>query len=174
MNRSPSVGRSRTPKWRVVAPLALALSCALLAGCNYSTHTLLREDIQTINVTVFDNTTWRRGLEVELTRAVVNEVKLRTRLRLAPPQEAESTLEGELLSYSENSVVKDEDDEVLLKRATVKVRFRWVDNLTGRDIVPWQTVSESKLVALSRSDPLADTVFREAAQRVVEKMEREW
>jgi len=174
MNQNRPVGSSRTPKRRVAGPLAVALLCALLAGCNYSTHTLLREDIQTINITVFDNTTWRRGLEVELTRAIVNEVKLRTRLRLAPPLEAESTLEGELVSYSEKSVVKDEDDEVLLKRATVSVRFRWVDNLTGREIVPWQTVRESKLVALSRSDPLADTVFREAAQRVVEKMEREW
>ena len=152
----------------------LVSACCLLAGCGYSTSTLLRQDIRSISVPVFDNRTWYHGLEVELTRAVVEEVKLHTRLHFAPPGEADSALEGELVSFEQEAPVKTREQDIVLARVTVEVRFRWVDNLTRRDIVPRQSVRETQLYAVPLGGPPESLAFREVAKRIVEKMERDW
>jgi len=168
---------------------AVGLALAVCTGCGYTTSNLLRDDIDTVYVAFFDNTTFRRGLEVPLTRAVVNEMKLRTHLLFAPRDEADSLLTGELIEVEERSVVKNEDDRVLRRRVAVKVRFRWTDLLTGEDIVPEQVITESARivplleglptggdfdVAVQRDATPFDLVFQEAAQRIVERMEKGW
>ncbi len=65
-------------------------------------------------------------------------------------------------------------DEVLINRVTATVRFRWQDRLTGQDIVPQQTVTESVRIAESLEDTLFDLLFQETAQRVVERMQQPW
>ena len=189
--------------------LAAAAMFAGPIGCRYSTSSLLRDDIRTVYIPVFDNSTWRRGLEVDLTRAVVEEIKLHTPLTLAPRDEADSILEGEIIQVEQDVVIKAVDreeapeeeepepgaprravvkvpsreapetirtreDDVLLQRVPVKVRFRWVDNLTGQDIVPPTVVSHPEAFALARAEPLAEWISRELAQRIVEKMEKDW
>jgi len=167
----------------------LAAFIAACNGCGYATNNLLRDDIQSVYVSFFDNSTFRRGLEVPLTRAVVNEIKLRTPLLIAPREQADSELTGELVDVSERSAVKDEDDRVLLRRVTVRVKFQWRDRLTGQAIVPEQVVVESTRVVPALTSGAAsgkfdvtvqreatpyDAVFQEAAERVVEKMEKAW
>jgi len=147
---------------------------AALSGCSYSHNRLLRDDIHTVHIPVFDNKTWRRGLEVELTRAVLDEVKLHTRLLIAAKHDADSTLEGELLEFTTEIITKTEDDVVLLKRITVKAQFRWVDNLTGRDIVPSQTVVETTIVPPLPGESVEEKPFAKLAQRIVERMEKDW
>ena len=146
----------------------------VLAGCGYSHRTLLREDIGTINVPVFDNHTWYRGLEAELTKRMVEEVELHTQLHFAPRDEADSVLEGALVDYYQDVGAKRTDDDVLLARVTATVRFRWVDRLTGREIVPWQTMRESALNVLALGEPPEDRVLRRLAERVVEKRRQPW
>jgi len=177
---------------RMVGPLVIAtvgVALTVCTGCGYTTSNLLRDDIDTVYVAFFDNATFRRELEVPLTRAVVNELKLRTHLLFAPRDEADSLLTGELIEVEERSVIKDVDDHVLRRRVAVKVRFRWTDLLTGEDIVPEQVITESaRIVPLLEGLPTAgdfdvavqrdatpfDLVFQETAQRIVERMEKGW
>ncbi len=159
---------------RKACKLLLIAGCFVLTGCGYSTSTLLRRDIRTVYVPVFDNHTWHRGLEVELTRAVVEEVKLHTRLGFASRQEADSILEGELIAFEEDVITKTPQDDILLTRLRATVRFRWVDNLTRREIVPLQSIKESTLYPVLIREPRERELFRQMAQRIVEKMEREW
>jgi len=163
----------RTP-CSVLALVGLGLTAIVLTGCGYSTSSLIRDDIRTVHVPVFDNQTWRRGLEVDLTRAIVEELKLHTHLRIAPKDEADSTLEGELVEFTQSVVTKSVDDQVLLKRAQATVRYKWKDNLTKRDIVPSRSVMETETVALARADPVETWLFRKLAQRIVESLEQQW
>jgi hypothetical protein len=156
--------------WRLV----LIVGCLGLAGCAYPRYALLREDIRTIYVPVFENSTWRRGLEVDLTRAVTEELKLHTHLRFVSRKRAESILEGELLAFEQHGVTKTKSDDIVLTTITARVRFRWVDNLTGKDIVPWQTVVEGRRYPVTLGESVEEGIFREAAQRIVEKMGKEW
>jgi hypothetical protein len=164
-------GPGRNGGWLRVLP---ALLCLLLPACGYTTRSLIRTDIQTVYVPVFDNQTFYRGLEVSLTRSVVEEVSLHTRLRFAARLDSDSTLEGELVAYDENPRAKDTEDNILLKSIVATVRFRWVDNLTGREIVPWTTVREPVLRAVAIGEAPEDLVFAEVAQRIVEHMEEHW
>ncbi len=161
-------------------------------GCGYRAENLFRDDIRTIYVAEFDNQTTRRGLEVALKRAVVEELKLRTPFRFAPRSEADSVLSGRLVQAREASLVKAEDGTTVLAGTGVKVLFRWRDTLTGTDIVPEQTVEESFRLAtvtgeteagLSGDPVPADlipgdaefgAVMAEVAQRLVERMQRNW
>ncbi len=172
--------------------LLCAAALVALAGCGYQAGGLFRDDIRTVYVAGFDNKTFRRGLEVGLTRAVVDEIKLRTPLLFAPREEADSVLSGELVAASQEASIKSERDRILLENMSVRVRFRWRDRLTGEDIVPEQTVSESTRLPtqlteagvgiggpaiaadLVRQEAAFEPVLREVAQRIVEKMQRGW
>lgn len=162
------------------------------AGCGYRAENLFREDIRTIYVAEFDNETTRRGLEVDLKRALVEELKLRTPFIFASRERADSILSGELTAAGEKALVKAEDGTAVLTGSDVDVRFRWTDTLTGTPIVPEQTVREDlqqatvmgDTPAALGSDPVpADLIpedvdfratMREAAQRIVERMQRNW
>ena len=145
-----------------------------MSGCGYSTGSLLRRDIHSVYVGVFDNTTWRRELEVDLTRQLTEELRLRTPLDIKSREEADSTLQGTLVGFDQEAVTQTEDDDILMRRITVKVKFRWIDNLTGQDLVPPQTFTERNTFAIARNEPLADRIFRETAETIVERMERRW
>jgi hypothetical protein len=156
----------------VVAVLAAA---SLACGCRgYSPDTLFRPDIRTVQIRVFDNKTFWHGREVALTRAVEDEIKLRTPLVLAAPGKADSILSGRLESLNLDTQVRSEDDNVLISRVNAVVSFRWVDRLTGADIVPPQTVHESVRVAWATEENAAATLFQKVAQRVVEQMQAPW
>ena len=164
--------------WNAVVLLIIA---CLWTGCGYSTSSLLRDDVHSIYVPVFDNKTWYRGLEVQLTRAIVDEVTLHTRLRIAPRDEADTILEGELVSFEQIAAVVSSGQDVQLTRITAAVEFRWVDNLTRREIVQKQTVRETALYPLTLAGPPGTPygppetlAFRQIAKRIVEKMERNW
>lgn len=158
--------------------LPVLLLAALTCGClGYSSDPLLRRDISSVHVRVFDNTTYWRGFEVPLTRAIQDEIKLRTPFVLANAADADSVLSGKLVGFDLSTQVKGENDEVLLTRVTATVDFRWEDNLTGAPIVPPQTVRESVRVPMLNDpkDPEAlALIFQEAAQRVVERMQAPW
>ncbi len=159
-------------------------------GCTYRAGGLVRGNVDTVYVAFFDNSTYRRGLEVPLTRAVVDEIKLRTQLLFAPRDQADSVLMGELLDVDEDTRLKTEEDEILITSVVVRVRFRWRDKRTGRDIVPEQTVVESARVLPTVADVApaatvgearmqlastsAELALQQAAQRIVERMEKDW
>lgn len=154
----------------------LALIPLLLsaAGCGYSTGNLLRRDIQSVSVQVFENETWRRGLEVDLTRQLTEEIRLRTPLRIKDEERSDSILTGTLVEFDEDATTQTEDDEILMRTITVTVEFRWVDSLTGRDLVEPVEFTERNTFALARAEPLSQRIFRETAETIVEKMERQW
>ncbi len=155
--------------------VAIVAAASLVCGCRgYSSDSVFRQDIRTIYIRAFDNKTFWHGREVALTRAVEDEIKLRTPFILASADSADSILSGELVSLDLETRVKSEDDDVLISRVNAGVRFQWVDRLTGADIVPPQTVHESVRIAWVTEENAATTLFQEVAQRVVEQMQEPW
>ena len=155
--------------------LALVAAAAAVGGCRgYTARPLFRPDIRTVHLRVFDNRTFWRGYEVDLTRAIEDEIKLRTPLVFAGPGRADSVLSGDLVSLDLATHIKSEDDVVLISRVTGVVRFRWVDRLTGADIVPPQSVSDSVRVAWMTGEGANRLLFEELAMRVVDQMQEPW
>jgi len=160
---------------RKLIVLALLATAASLSGCRgYTQVRPFRSDIKTVYVQAFDNRTFRRGLEVPLTRAIEDEIKRRTPFLFASKDRADSILSGELTDFQERTQIRSEDDVVLLTRVSATVRFRWRDRLTGADIVPEQTVRESARLFEDVEATLHDLAFQEVAKRVVEHMQEPW
>src|SRR4051812_26943830 len=86
--------------------------CLLLAGCGYqhngeidsspkSTYkwsSLYREDINSVAVPIFANKDFRRGVEFNLSTAVVKQMEAHTPYHVAPREKADTILEGEIVS----------------------------------------------------------------------------
>ena len=152
----------------------LLVLCCLLVGCGYSSGSLVRGDVGSVYVPVFENRTFRRGYEVELTRAVIAELKRHSLLTFAPRETADSVLSGEITDVEESVIAKSENDDILEKTIEVTVEVRWRDNLTGTDIVPPWTVREPARQVLALGEEGRERVFRELAQRIVENMWENW
>lgn len=89
---------------RIAPRIAAAALAALMAcGCGYKlrgTGSSLPPYIKSIAVPVFKNSTGRFELDVKLTRAVIDELVARGRVRMvAEPASADATLEGECTSF---------------------------------------------------------------------------
>ncbi len=57
--------------------VALALLAGSICGCGYTTRALHRTDVRTVAVPIFESRSFRRGIEYELTRELINLIELR-------------------------------------------------------------------------------------------------
>lgn len=156
---------------RLQAFFALAGLLAL-AGCGYRSGTLIPPHVESVHVKMFDNETFRRELEIPLTRAVKDEVARRTNLRLAPAGVADSTISGAITRVRARAIVYDQADEVLTQDITVHVRFEWRD-ARGR-LLASSTVSETAQRFAPRDETQADAIqaaMQDLAERIVEAMQ---
>jgi len=63
--------------------VVLFFSCFFFpGGCGYSAKSLLRSNVRSIYIPIFDNDTFRRGYEFDLTREVRDQILMKTDLRI--------------------------------------------------------------------------------------------
>jgi len=112
-----------------VRPLALGLVllAAALAGCGYSFRGNLPEHIQTVAIPVFANKTGEPAVENFLTSAVVEAFSTNGRLRVVQREDADAILEGEVVSYSLESIAYDSRANVRQYRLVVTMNLRFRD-----------------------------------------------
>jgi len=95
--------------WKKAAAAALAAAAVLAAaGCGYrlrGTGSALPPGIRTVSVPVFKNLTTRYELDVKLTRAVIDELVSRGKVRVgADPAASDAVLEGEITGFTANPI----------------------------------------------------------------------
>src|SRR3954470_5944977 len=84
--------------------------CFMFTGCGYSTvggepsstsgyqwRSLYREDVRTVAVPIFTNKTFRRGVEFQLTGAIVRQLEAKSPYKVVPKERADTILEGEIV-----------------------------------------------------------------------------
>lgn len=119
--------------------------CLLLASCasdprrGYTLGSAHREDVRTVSVPVFDNTTYSHGLEVLLTDAVIKEVHRSTPWRVVPTESAETALTGSITG-SDLRLLSRQRGTGLAQELAVQltVSFEWKDARTGEVLVARQ------------------------------------
>ena len=148
-----------------------------LGSCGYSSKSLLRSNVRSIYVPIFDNNTFRRGLEFDLTKAVRDQILLRTRLNIVDKDEADSILFGKISSVAEGVLIEDTRDNIVESRVTVGVDIRWVDKRTGRTIIERKNISMPAEFIVGRNETLTsagDEAFVRVAQNIIQAMEEDW
>jgi hypothetical protein len=127
----------------------MLLACLGICGCGYhwSDNTsgafapepgyawagLYRQDVKTVAVPVFVNNTYYRGIEFNLTKAVINQLESRTPYKVAPKEKADTILEGQIIRVGVHTQARSQtmglpQDQLYY----VVVNFTWKDLRSGK------------------------------------------
>jgi hypothetical protein len=116
----------------------------------YSTRPNYDTSIRTVRVPIFKNLTFRRGLEFDLTRAVVREIELKTPYKVVSADcDADTELTGTIISYNKNILNRNQLNEVREAETTLAVELVWKDLRTGEILTrprPGETVPAAPLL----------------------------
>lgn len=173
---------------------ALVLWCAVtLAGCGYSTTSLLPSAYKTIAVKplvnemdpskeVTSEAEYRRyqaGLEVDVTHAIKDRFMFDGHLKIAQEEKADVVVEGALIDYIRDPIRTTEAIEVDEYRITIVLRVKVYARATGE--VLWESkrfYGDTTYIALgvgAKSEEKAlDEAEIDVARRVVERTLEGW
>lgn len=180
---------------RILGAVALALS---VAGCGYTTRSMISSQYRTIYITPFVNKIditrefdvdrkyrlYRPHLESDLTRAVSEKYLFDGNLKPVDPDLADVTLKGELIEFRKDPLRYDNGDEVAEYRVSVVVGMSLWDNkkqetiweeksFTG-DTTFFPTTSTLPNVVKKTDDQAINDAIADLARRIVERTVEQW
>ncbi len=123
------------------AALGVLVATLLLPSCRwdgqftflgYTTRPNYDQTIHTIRVPIFKNVTFRRGLEFELTRAVIREIESRTPYKVVSAGcDADTELTGTIIFLNKNLLNLTQLNEVREAQTTLGAQIVWRNLRTG-------------------------------------------
>jgi len=172
---------------------AIVLWCSvLLAGCGYTTKTILPDNVKTVHVDTFRNNiditkevsakdkyeVYRPNLEVDLRDAIVSRVFLDGNLKVADRNSSDAVLEGRIMQYRkdplryQNEIVQEYRISIvcgikLINQKDLKVLFE-EENITG-DATYFTTGTLQKTETAALNDAMSDL-----ARRIINKIVENW
>ena len=145
----------------------------------YSNESLFREDISSVYVEMFDNQSFRRGTEYELTDALAKRIEAETPYKVVTNRDrAESLISGQIESIGSQVLTMERqtgralENEVLL-RAVVS----WKNLKTGELLINNRAVTASASYSPYQDQDYsyaATLAANNLARKIVELMEKEW
>jgi hypothetical protein len=153
-----------------------AAAIVLLAGCGYRAGFTMPDGMDTIHVNVFENRTFYRGLDFELTELVKTEILVRTDLVVVRQSTADIVLACVLERVDKSVLQEDEND--LPQEVELKVVISAsATNRSGETLFSQKGLSKSVryVVALGETEGIARSrALREVAEELVYRMAEEW
>ena len=176
-----SADRAPGLRWvMALAAIALLGSCSSDPRAGYSSASLFDEEIRTIGVRVFDNTTFEHGLEVLLTDAIVKEIHRTTPWRVVTDDLAQTTLSGTITNVRLRRISRSRPSGLVQELAyEVAADYDWKDNRTGRVMVARRNFRSSDAFAPTlnvneRIDIGAQGAVEEMARDIVASLRSNW
>ena len=178
-------GMKKTFLWSLVIIL-------LVSGCGYTTKTVLPENIRSVHVppvqnginlsTEIDDTTryrtYRPGLEVELTDAIINRFIFEGTLKVASAERADAIVEAKVTDYRRDALRYTDEDDVQEYRLSVIAEVS-VYMAGDRKVLWHETLAGDTTFFLSGSraiseDEAAAKAIQDLARRIVERTLTLW
>ena len=128
--------------------VAISLLSLFLAGCTYEVETPLPPGVSSIAIPFFSNQTFEWGIEETLTRLVIEEFQLRTRLTLEERDGADLRLEGEITHYL-NELSTETAAELEEYRLTMEVVVRLIYLLPEEETLWSRKIMEATVYSIS-------------------------
>jgi len=144
----------------------------------YRWNSLYREDVQTVAVPVFTNKSFRRGVEMRLTQAVIKQLEAQAPYKVMDRERADTVLEGQITNVEVNTLYRDFRTSMPREQMlTITFDFVWKDLRNGR-ILAQRTDLEHTGVFYP---PLGESTFvgsmqavERLAELVVQEMQADW
>lgn len=160
---------------------ALLLAPAVLFACGYVVEGDRRQErleggeLPRVAVLPFDNRTFRRGLEMRLTRLVDDEIRARSPRAVYRPAEADWLLEGSILEAEERILSEDRADEVressFVVTAEVVLRERATEKILGTYSFTERAPFSARAGRVTTLEQAEEEALRDLAERIVYALE---
>jgi hypothetical protein len=167
---------------RISCSFALMLLCFSLffAGCGgYSSKSLYSQDIKSVYVEMFDNVTFSRDLEYDLTDAVAKRIDAETPYKIVSDKSrADTVLSGKITAINGSPLTLErETGRPLESQAEISADFSWKNLKTGEYLLENSTASATASYSEFQeqsSDYASKVAANKLAERIVEQMQTGW
>ena len=169
--------------------LVLLCSCALLhltltlCGCSklngYSNESMFPQDVDSVCLEMFDNQTFRRGAEYELSDALSKRIEVETPYKIVSSRDrADTVITGQIVSIGELGLSTErETGRVLEKEVELQAVFNWKNLKTGELLIDNELVSASASYSGYQQQDFkygSTLAANNLARKIVELMEKRW
>ena len=151
------------------AALRLALGCSLfLGGCGYHWGYVRPPGVQTVGVAVFENETFRRGVELQLTELISEEIATKTGFLLDSPEKADAVIKGKVLDVYDAPILSGPNNEIRDVSVWISVKAEFVERRTGKVLATTTLVDRAYF--LTDSGQSRQTATQKTSSRLAEKI----
>ena len=165
---------------RTTVVTAVFSAMIFFAGCvGYSNKPLYTDEVQSVFVEMFDNTTFERDLEYDLTDAIAKRIESETPYKIiSDKSRADTVLSGKIVGIGGVPLTLDRDTgRALENQAEITAVFSWKNLKTGQYLV-----ENASLTATAGYSEFEQQSFEYAsrvatnklAERIVEEMQTKW
>ncbi|MCX5680396.1 MAG: LPS assembly lipoprotein LptE [Candidatus Omnitrophica bacterium] len=173
--------------------VAVAILTFTACGCGYTTKSLLPSNYKTIYVGNFKNAIkitaeqsnermyrgYRPGMEIKITKAVIDKYLIDGNLRIDSPGSADLILSAELIDFNRGGIIYDTNDNVEEYRIKLVVSMELTEAKTGKTV--WKepgfagetTYRPSGGLEMSENAAI-DAAIADLAKRIVERTVEAW
>ncbi len=159
------------------------LACAMLCGCaeigGYSNESLFPSNVRSVCLEMFENQTFRRDVEYELSNALAKRIEADTPYKIVSSRDrADTVISGRIVSITDYALTTERQlGGVLEMELELRAIVNW------KNLNTMQYLIENQLVTASASrSPYLEQDFKYAstfaannlARRIVELMETKW
>ncbi len=175
----------RKKQWLIIPLCTFALMLCILSFCGcagmrgYSNEPLFPQDISSVCLEMFDNQSFRRGVEYELSDALAKRIEADTPYKIISNKDRSDTvMSGQIVSIGESALTTEREiGRALEKEVQLKAVVSWKNLKTGEMLIDNQfvtaeaTYSEYQMQGFGYASTLA---ANNLARKIVELMEKKW
>jgi hypothetical protein len=157
--------------------------CLGFCGCNgiggYSNESLFPQDVNTVCLEMFDNRTFWRNVEYELSDALAKRIETDTPYKIVSSRDrADTVIGGQIVSITESALTLERElGGVLEKELELRAVVNWKNLKTGQLLIANRTVSASASYSPPQKQDFAyasSLAANNLARKIVELMEKKW
>jgi hypothetical protein len=157
-----------------VTPLVFFCGCA-----GYSNKSLFPEDVGSVYVEMFDNKSFWRGVEYELTDALAKRIETETPYKIiSDKSRADTIISGQIVSIDESWLSTErQTGRPMEKEVEVRAVVNWKNLKTGELLIDNKTISASANYSHWQEQGFrygSTLAANNLAQKIVELMEKQW
>ena len=171
-----------SPPWLYVR-LAGCISWVALASCGgltgYTDEPLYPDQVSTVYVQMFENASFWRGVEYELTDALAKQIEAQTPYKVVSSRDrADSTITGQISSIGQSLLsLERQTGHALEKEVELEAVVNWKDLQTGELLIDNRTTAASASYTELQSQGFSYAsrlAANKLARQIVELMEDQW
>lgn len=151
--------------------------CADMGG--YSNKSLFPQDVSSVCLEMFENKSFRRGVEYELSDALSKRIEAATPYKIISSKDrADTVMSGQIILINESVLsVERESGQPLEKEVQLSAVVNWKNLKTGQLLIDNKTVTSQATYSAYQDQDFSyasSLAANKLARSIVELMEKEW